>query len=96
MLAHHAIRMRQLAKLQFTDIRDGRLRLDDQVILLAGPVRDRFNDYLDPRVAIWPATINPHFFIYRRNWTSTCPVTSEWISSPLAMSAERIHLDRIY
>jgi hypothetical protein len=53
LLAYHAIRMRQLAKLQFTDIRDGQLHLDDQV-LLAGPVRDRVNDYLDPRVAIWP------------------------------------------
>ena len=53
MLAYHAIRMRQLAKLQFTDIRDGQLHLDDQV-LLAGPVRDRVNDYLGPRVAIWP------------------------------------------
>jgi hypothetical protein len=47
--------MLQLAKLQLTDIRDGRLHLDDQVIL-----------------------------------------TSERISSPLAMSAERIRLDHIY
>jgi hypothetical protein len=96
LLAYHATRMRQLAQLQLTGLRDGRLYLDDQVILLAGPVRERVSDYLDHRAATWPATVNPHFFIHARNWTSTRPVTPEWISNQLAMPAEHIRLDRIY
>jgi hypothetical protein len=96
LLGYHAIRMRQLAQLRLTSIRDGRLHLDDQVILLAGPVRERVNDYLDHRAATWPVTVNPHFFVHARNWTSTRQVTSEWISAQLGMSAEHIRLDRIY
>ena len=96
LLAYHAIPMRQLARLQLTDIRGGRLHLDDRVILLAGPVRERVGAYLSYRAAAWPTTVNAHLFIHARNWTSTRQVTSEWISRQLGISAEHIRLDRIY
>ena len=96
LLAYHAIPMRQLARLQLTDIRGGRLHLDDRVILLAGPVRDRVGAYLNYRAATWPATVNAHLFIHARSWKFTSPVTSAWIGQQLAIPAEHIRLDRIY
>lgn len=96
LLAYHAIPMRQMAELQLTDIRGGRLHLDDRVILLARPVRDRVGVYLNYRAATWPATVNAHLFIHARTWKTTRPVTSAWISHQLAISAEHIRLDRIY
>jgi hypothetical protein len=96
LLAYHAIPMRQLAQLQLTDIRSGRLYLDGRVILLAGPVRDRVDAYLCYGAATWPATINAHLFIHARNWKTTRAVSSAWISQQLAISAEHIRLDRIY
>jgi hypothetical protein len=96
LLAYHAIHMRQLAQLQLTDIRGGRLHLDDRVILLAGPVRERVDAYLSYRAATWPTTVNAHLFIHARSWTGTRPVTSEWIGRQLGISAENIRLDRIY
>jgi len=96
LLAYHAIPMRQLAQLQLTDIRGGRLHLDDRVILLAEPVRDRVDAYLSYRTATWPATINAYLFIHARRWKSTRPVTSAWIGQQLAIPAEHIRLDRIY
>jgi hypothetical protein len=96
LLAYHAVPMRQLAQLQLTDIRGGRLHLDDRVILLAEPVRDRVNTYLSYRAETWPASVNAYLFIHARNWKTTRPVTSAWIGQQLAISAEHIRLDRIY
>jgi hypothetical protein len=96
LLAYHAIPMRELARLQLTDIRGGRLHLDDRVVLLAGPVRDRVDAYLSYRAATWPASVNAHLFIHVRSWKFTRPVTSAWIGQQLAISAEHIRLDRIY
>ena len=96
LLAYHAIRLGQLAGMQLTDIRGGRLHLDDRVVLLAGPVRDRVDAYLSYRAATWPASINAHLFIHARSWKTTRPVTSAWIGQQLAISAEHIRLDRIY
>jgi hypothetical protein len=96
LLAYHAVPMRQLAKLQLTDIRGGRLHLDDRVILLAGPVRDRVDAYLSYRTATWPTSVNAHLFIHARSWKTTRPATSYWIGQQLAISAEHIRLDRIY
>jgi hypothetical protein len=96
LLAYHAIPMRQLARLQLTDIRGGRLHLDDRVILLAGPVRERVDAYLSLRAATWPASVNAYLFIHARSWKTTRPVTSAWIRQQLSMSAEHIRLDRIY
>jgi hypothetical protein len=96
LLAYHAIHMRQLAQLQLTDIRGGRLHLDGRVILLARPVRERVDAYLSYRAATWPTTINAHLFVHARSWTSTRSVTSAWIRQQLGISAEHIRLDRIY
>ena len=96
LLAYHAIPMQQLAQLQLTDIRGGRLHLDDRVILLADPVRERVDAYLCYRAATWPDTVNAYLFIHARIWTSTRPVTSAWIGQQLGISAEHIRLDRIY
>jgi hypothetical protein len=96
LLAYHAIAKRQLAKLQLTDIRSGRLHLDDRVILLAEPVRDRVDTYLSYRAATWPASVNARLFIHARSWKTTRLVTPAWISGQLAISAEHIRLDRIY
>src|SRR5262249_1618535 len=96
LLAYHAIPMRQLAQLQLTDIRGGRLHLDDRGILLAQPVRDPASAYLSYRTATWPASVNAHLFTPARNWKATRPVPSAWIGHQLAVPAEHIRLDRIY
>ena len=96
LLAYHAIPIRQLARLQLTDIRGGRLHLDDRVILLAEPVRDRVDAYLTYRAATWTASVNAYLFIHARSWKTTRPVTSYWIGQQLAIPAEHIRLDRIY
>ena len=41
LLAFHAVRIHQLCALRLTDLRDRRLHVGAQVILLAGPVRQR-------------------------------------------------------
>ncbi len=96
LLAYHAIRTSQLATLQLTDIRDGRLHLADRVILLAQPVRERAATYLSYRTSTWPASVNPHLLIHARSWTRTSPVTTAWIRDQLAMPPEHIRLDRIF
>jgi len=95
LLGFHAIRIGHLCALQLTDVRDGRLHVGEQVILLAQPARERLSAYLSYRSATWPASINPHLFIHARSWTSTRPTASAWIGSQLGMSAQHIRLDRI-
>ena len=95
LLGFHAIRIGHLCALQLTDVRDGRLHLGGQVILLAPPARERISAYLSYRTATWPASINPHLFIHARSWTSTRPAASAWIGAQLGMSAQHIRLDRI-
>lgn len=95
LLAFHAIRIYQLRTLHLTDVRDGRLWLDDHVIPLAEPVRQRLSAYLDYRQQRWPHTANPHLFIHYRNATTTSPVTPWWIRKRLGMSAQSIRQDRI-
>ena len=90
LLAYHAIPMRQLARLQLTDIRGGRLHLDDRVILLAEPVRDRVDAYLTYRAATWPASVNAYLFIHARSWKTTRPVTSV-LDRPAARHLRRAH-----
>jgi hypothetical protein len=95
LLAFHAIRIGQLAQIRLTDVRDGRLHLAGQIILLAAPARERVSAYLSYRTATWPASINPHLFVHARSWTSTRPVTTAWIGLQLGMSGQHIRLDRI-
>ena len=95
LLGFHAIRIGHLCAIQLTDVRDGRLHIGEQVILLAPPARERLSAYLSYRTATWPASINPHLFIHARSWTSTRPAASAWIAKQLGMSAQHIRLDRI-
>jgi hypothetical protein len=95
LLAYHAVREWQLLQMQLTDLRDGRLHLDEQVILLAEPVRERLAAYLDFRQQRWPHTANPHVFIHYRNATTTQPATPWWVRRRLGMPAQSIRQDRI-
>ncbi|GIE91620.1 hypothetical protein Are01nite_81000 [Actinoplanes regularis] len=95
LLAFHAVRIYQLAELKLTDVQDGRLHIDDRVILLAEPARDRLNAYLEYRLKTWPTSVNPHLFIHARNWTTLRPCTNWWIRKQLGTSGDRIRQDRI-
>jgi integrase len=95
LVAFHALRSGQLASLELTDVRDGRLHLDGRVIPLAGPVRERLAAWLDERARRWPATVNPHLFI---NWYTAVretPVSSPWISHTLGIFPQAVREDRI-
>lgn len=96
LLAFHAVRIHQLAALQLTDIRDGRLYVGDQVIVLASPVRKRIARYLDWRQQTWPASVNLYLFLHVRNAGTARHVTSWWIRKQLSMSPQSIRLDRIF
>lgn len=95
LLGFHAVRVLALRYLRLTDLRDGRLHIGAQVILLAEPVRDRLATYLDFRSDCWPDTINPHLFVNRRSATHTRPVSSSWPSLTLGMPAQTVRRDRI-
>jgi integrase len=96
LLAFHAVRIYQLCTLRLTDLRDGRLRVGDQVIPLAGPVRQRLARYLDSRQQIWPNSVNPYLFLHARNASAARHVTPQWVRKQLGMSGQRIRLDRIF
>jgi hypothetical protein len=95
LLAFHAVRIYQLAELKITDLYDGRLHINDRVILLAAPARERLGTYLDHRHNTWPTSVNPYLFIHARNWTTTRPCTNWWIRKQLGTSGDRIRQDRI-
>lgn len=94
-VAFHGLRSGQLRSLKLTDIRDGRLRLDDRNIPLAQPVRDRVSAWLSHREQCWPATINPHVFISKRTALGSAPVGVQWITTTMGMTAQRAREDRI-
>ena len=95
LLAFHAVRVGQLSRLNLTDLRDGRLHIADQTILLADPVQERLTAYLDYRARRWPNTANPHLFINDQGHTRTRAVTLWWIRQRLGMSGQTIRQDRI-
>lgn len=95
LLGYHAVRVSALRDLQLTDLRDGRLHVDDTVILLAQPALDRLARYLDHRARTWPNTINSHLFVNRRSATHTGPVNHEWVRQTLQMAPQAIRRDRI-
>ncbi len=95
LLGFHAVRVTTLRRTRLTDLRDGRLHIGEQVVLLAEPVRDRLAAYLDFRHKCWPDTINPHLFINRRSATHTRPVNPHWPTDTLGMPAQTIRRDRI-
>jgi hypothetical protein len=95
LLAFHALRPAQLRHLQLTDIRDGRIHLPDQTVLLAEPVLMRIAAYLDYRNARWPNTANPPLFVNTRSALATWPVGLRWIRLHLTVPARDIRADRI-
>ncbi|MFD9565070.1 hypothetical protein [Streptomyces sp. NPDC059994] len=100
MVAFHALTGPQVQGLLLTDVRDGRLYLDDRVIPLAGPVRTRLRAYLDHRAGTWPNTLNPHLFINRRTAHRLTPASRNfpWFKAelrPQALREDRI-LQEIY
>jgi len=100
LLAFHAVRIWQLAEIRLTDLRDGRLHLrdahgDEQVVLLATPVRQRLAAYLDWRHRTWPGSINSYLLVHVRNAGTVGHVTPWWIRHQLSMPGMRIRQDRI-
>ncbi|MER6007953.1 hypothetical protein ABT120_56100 [Nonomuraea angiospora] len=95
LLAFHALRCGQICHLRLTDLRDGRLYLDQRAIPLAPPVRERLTAYLAYRNARWPTTANPHVFLSIRTAVRLTPVSTEWVSRKLGVPAQMIREDRI-
>ena len=95
LLAFHAVRVGQLCRLNLTDLRDGRLHIGDQTILLASAVRERLTAYLDYRARRWPNTANPHLFVNDQGHTRTRAVSPWWIRQRLGISGQAIRQDRI-
>jgi hypothetical protein len=95
LLTYHALRSGQLATLQLTDVHDGRLHLDDRVVLLAEQVRQKLGAWLDYRHRRYPRTTNPHLFIQYKTAPHTGPVRKWWIGKKLGLSAKSIREDRI-
>lgn len=97
LIAFHGLHIRQLQHLHLTDVRDGRLHLDDRVIPLAQPVRGRLSAYLDYRARRWPYTANPHLFVHYRTANRTDPAGRYWVWRTLGpeLSATALREDRI-
>ncbi len=95
LLGFHALRSWQLRALQLSDLQGGRLFLDSHTVVLADPVRQRLDAYLDQRMAEFPNSVNPHLFIHYRNAGDTRPVTQSWLHKKLQMSPLSIRQDRI-
>lgn len=94
-VAFHGLRSGQLRGLKLIDIRDGRLHVDERVIPLPQPVRDRLTAWLAYREQHWPLTTNPHIFISRRTALDTSPVGVQWITKSMGMTAQKAREDRI-
>lgn len=96
LLAFHGIRAGQLRRLQLTDIRDGRLHLDDgRALPVADPVRARLRTWLDDRARRWPRTINPHLFIHQRTAHDVSPVGTRWLALRMGVTASALRDDRM-
>ena len=57
----------QVRTIMLTDVRDGRLTVDDRSIPLAGPVQVRLRAYLDHRARRFPRHANPYLLVNRRS-----------------------------
>jgi hypothetical protein len=95
LLAFHAVRIYQTCHIRLADIRDGRLHVGGQVILLAGPVRQRAAAWPDFRNRTWPDSVNPYLFLHVRNAGTLRPVTPWWIRHQIPVSGQHIRQDRI-
>ncbi|TDB95673.1 hypothetical protein E1266_12330 [Actinomadura sp. 7K534] len=95
LLIFHALRPRQLRQMLLVDLRDGRLHIDDQLILLAPQVGSRLAAYLDYRGQRWPNTANPHFFITVITARNTAEAHRKWVNNTLGFRAQDLRDDRI-
>ncbi|WP_443166593.1 hypothetical protein [Nonomuraea sp. 10N515B] len=95
LLIFHGLRPRQLRSMRLTDLRDGRLYIDDQVILLAPQVGVRLAAYLKYRSSRWPNTANPHVFINHVIATGVAQTTYKWVNKVLGFRAQELREDRI-
>jgi hypothetical protein len=95
LVAFHAPRAGQVRALRLGDVGDGRLSLPGRTVLLARPVMERLNAWLDERERRWPGTANPHLFVNQYTAVRTCPVSKFWVTKTIGMSAEAIRQDRI-
>ncbi len=93
--AFHGLRSGQLRALQLTDVRDGRLHIENRAVVLAGPVRERLAAWLDERARRWPGTANPHLFVSHYTAVRTGPVSSVWITGTNRVPVRAIREDRI-
>ncbi|MEV5750579.1 hypothetical protein AB0L00_22390 [Actinoallomurus sp. NPDC052308] len=91
----HALRAGELRSLQLTDVRDGRLHVDDRIVPLADEVQIRIAVWLDHRRERWPNTANAHLFINQYTATRLGPVSHYWFASLLGISPQKIREDRI-
>ena len=95
LIAFHALTNAQVRHLLLTDIRDGRLHLERNTIVIAGPVSERVNAWLAERARRWPNTANPHLFISARTAVRTTPVSAPWVIDTLGVLPSTIRQDRI-
>lgn len=95
LIAFHALRNSQVRHLLLTDIRDGRMHVGDNSILLAEAARHRVSTWLAARARRWPETTNPYLFISSRTAVRTTPVSAAWIIDKLGVSPQKIREDRI-
>ncbi|MFD8381345.1 hypothetical protein ACFV2X_22825 [Streptomyces sp. NPDC059679] len=95
LVGFHGVASPQLAALQLTDVRDGRLYLQDRRFPLAGPVLTRLVTYLGHRTKTWPTTRSTHLFTNRKAAPRTTPVSRNfpWVAAllkPQALREDRI------
>ena len=95
LVAFPALTVKQVRRLQLTDIVDGRLIVDGRSIPLAAPVRTRLSAWLDHRNRTWPNTPNPHLLVNRRTAPRLVPVSRQfpWLRTnlrPQALREDRI------
>lgn len=95
LIAFHALRNAQVRQLLLTDIRDGRVHVGDNAVVIADPARTRVNVWLAERARRWPNTANPHVFISARTAVRTTPVSDAWITDKLRVSPQKLREDRI-
>lgn len=95
LIIFHALTSEELQTMLTTDLRDGRLFLQDRTVLLANEVRTRLEKYRGYRTNRWPRTANPHLFISQ---TTACGIgrfSHVWINDTLGMPARRLREDRL-
>jgi len=97
LIAFHGLSSAALRHLQLTDVRDGRLYIEDRVVLLAEPVRARLAAYLDYRRRRWPTTTNPHLFVNYRSVLGTAAVGNRWLwlTVDLPGGSQALRADRL-